>query len=69
MAVLDRVPVDAITTQAREVDVRRVLLTLLALVPFLLGWAAGAIVTAVLWACAAVKAGWVDARRRDAASG
>lgn len=42
----------------------RLVLTLLALVPYVLGWAVGAVVTAVVWTWAAVVAGWRDGRRR-----
>lgn len=46
-----------------RVDVVRVLLTLLALLPYVLGWVAGAAVTATAWTWAAVVVGWRDARR------
>lgn len=67
--MLDRVPVDDITERARQVDFSRVLLTLLALIPFLVGWLAGSLFMAVAWTGAAVKAGWMQARQRDLASG
>lgn len=41
----------------------RALLTALALVPYVLGWCAGAVVTAVAWTWTAVVVGWRDARR------
>jgi hypothetical protein len=61
-AVLDRIPVDQITAEARQVNVGRSLLALLALIPFIVGWVAAAIVTAVAWVWAAVKAGWREVR-------
>lgn len=63
MTVLDRMPVDDITKQAREVDVARLVLALVALIPFLLGWVAGKAVLSLAWLGLAVKAGWADARR------
>lgn len=68
MAVLDRVPVDEITEQARQVHLGRVVLTVLAAVLFSVGWLAGAVFMALAWSGTAVKVGWLDARRRDAAS-
>jgi len=54
------------TARARRsyrVDVLRVLLTVLAMVPYVAGWVAGAVVTAAAWTWAAVVVGWRDARR------
>lgn len=62
-AVIDRIPVEQITAEAKKVDVGRAVLSLLALIPFLLGWLAGKIVLAVAWIGLAVKAGWLEARR------
>lgn len=62
-AVLDRIPVEKITADAKKVDVGRALLSLLALIPFIIGWIAGKIVLAVAWIGLAVKAGWLEARR------
>lgn len=65
--VLERVPVDRITAEARDVDLGRALLTVVAAVLFAVGWLAGKVVggliTAVAWSLAAVKVGWVEARR------
>jgi uncharacterized protein (DUF697 family) len=61
--VLDRVPVDEITAEARQVDVGRALLSVFGLVFFAVGWLAGSAVTAVAWCGLAVKAGWLEARR------
>ena len=60
--LLDRVPVDRITEQAREVRPGRTILTLIAGLLFGLGWVL-AKVFAVLWLCftwswAAVRVGW-----------
>lgn len=66
MTVLDRVPVDRITEQARELHPGRTLLTLLAALLYGLGWLAGKTVMGVwfvlAWSFAAVKVGWTDAR-------
>lgn len=69
MAVLDRVPVDEITEQARQVHFGRVLLTVFAAVFFAAGWVAGAAFMAVAWCGTAVKVGWVEGRHRNVASG
>lgn len=65
--VLERVPVDRITAEARDVDLGRALLTVVAAVLFAVGWLAGKVVggliAAVAWSLAAVKVGWVEARR------
>jgi hypothetical protein len=64
--VLTRAPVDLITEQARRVRVGRVLLTLLAGVFYLAGWAAGKAAMAVVWCAVAVKVGWQEARKAPA---
>lgn len=68
-AVLDRVPVEQITAEAKKVDVGRAVLSLLALIPFLIGWLAGKAVVAVAWMWLAVKAGWIEARKPARATG
>lgn len=64
--MLDRVPVQRITTEAREVHFRRTALTLLAGLFWSLGWSVGKAFTAVWLALAfvavAVRIGWSDAR-------
>lgn len=71
MAVLDRVPVDRITTQARDIQFRRVLLTLLAGLFFAVGWSVaklfGVLWLAVAWSVTAVKVGWQEGRKTTAA--
>lgn len=66
MAVLDRVPVDRITDQARQVHPVRTLLTVLAGLLYGLGWVVAktfmALWFAGAWCAVAVKVGWVDAR-------
>jgi hypothetical protein len=62
MAVLDRVPLDRINTEARDVEIGRAVLTVLAGVLFAVGWLAaktvGLLVLAVAWSVAAVRVGW-----------
>jgi hypothetical protein len=64
--LLDRVPVERITTEARQVHFGRTLLTLLAGLFWLVGWSVGKAFTAVWLALAfvavAVRIGWSDAR-------
>lgn len=65
-SVLDRVPVDRITTEAREVRFLRTLLTLVAGVLWGVGWVAGKVLggiwLALAWSATAVKVGWIEAR-------
>lgn len=67
MATLDQLlddnRVDEISAQARQVDVGRVLLTLLAAVFYAIGWIAGKAVLAVVWCAIAVKIGFQEARK------
>jgi hypothetical protein len=60
--LLDRVPVDRIRDEAREIHVGRVLLSLLVGFFWLLGWLAGKVVLGVQFCAAAVKVGWLEAR-------
>lgn len=66
MAVLDRVPVDHITDQARQADPAKVVLTVIAGVLFGLGWITakvfGTLWLALAWAAVAVKVGWEQGR-------
>jgi hypothetical protein len=59
------IPVDEISAEARQVDMARVVLTVLAVPLYVAGWLAGKVFLALAWAGLAVKAGWRDARRRD----
>lgn len=65
-ALLERVPVDRITAEAREIHPGRALLTVIAAVLYGIGWVAAKTVAvvwlAVAWSYAAVKVGWSDAR-------
>lgn len=67
--VLDRVPVERITAEAREVQFARTLLTLIAGFFYAIGWLAGKVLgtlfLAVVWSWTAVKVGWVEARARE----
>lgn len=62
MAVLEHVPVDRISVEARQVHLGRVLLTLFAALFFAIGWVAGKAFLAVAWCGVAVKVGWQEAR-------
>lgn len=65
-ALLDRVPVDQISEQAREVRFSRTLLTVIAGILFGLGWvvakAFGLAWLALAWSATAVKVGWQEGR-------
>jgi hypothetical protein len=56
--ITQRVPLDEITAQARQVRLGRLLLTLIAAVFFGLGWMAGRFFLGVAWCAVAVKVGW-----------
>ena len=64
-STLDRVPVDAITAQAREVKPGRTALTVIAAVLFGLGWVTAKVCAVawlgVMWSGVAVREGWRDA--------
>lgn len=66
-AVLDRVPIDRISAEAREVRFGRTLLTVLAALFFGIGWlvakAFGLVWVVVAWVGVAVKIGWMEARK------
>jgi hypothetical protein len=51
-------------TANRQLQVGRIVLTVLAAPLWLLGWLAGTVALAILWMCAAIKLGWTDSRRR-----
>ena len=50
--------------RAAEVDVRLVILSVLAAPFFVLGWVVGGFVSAVLWVCAALAEGFDSGRGR-----
>ncbi len=66
MSVIDRVPVRAITAEARAVPLHKLLLTLIAGVLFGIGWLAAKAFMGVgfvlAWCVAAARVGWRDAR-------
>lgn len=61
MTVLDRVPLERISAEARQVQVGRLLLTLLAGLFYLIGWLVAKLLIGVVWCCVAVKVGYVEA--------
>lgn len=74
MAVwVDRVPVERITREARQVHFWRSVLTLLAGLLFGLGWLAAkafaVLWLAGVWSATAVKVGWQEGRRGAAGTG
>lgn len=66
MTLLERVPVERISAEARQVDVGHTVLTLLAAVLYGIGWLAGKVLgtiwLAIAWSATAVKVGWTEAR-------
>jgi hypothetical protein len=69
-AVLERVPVDRITAEAKDIQFWRTVLTVLAGLLYGLGWVTAKTFTvlwrAVVWVGVAVKVGWQDARKSEA---
>ncbi len=69
--ILNRVPVERITAQARQVHAGRTLLTLLAGAFFLAGWVAFRVAAlawlALAWCAVATREGWREARKAEAA--
>lgn len=61
-SLAERVPVDRISAEAREVRFARTVLVLIAAFFFGVGWLAGKTWLAVAWAATAVKLGWQEAR-------
>jgi hypothetical protein len=73
LAMRAAVAAEQVRAEARDVDPVRVLLTVLAVVPFVLGWVAGALVRVVwallAWSWAAAVVGWRMARGVDGGGG
>jgi hypothetical protein len=72
--ILDRVPLERISEEAKQVDVGRAVLTAIAAVLFAIGWISGKVFTivaqilvyvirGVAWSAVAVKLGWTEARK------
>ena len=61
--LLERIPVEEISAQARQARPARAVLTVIAAVFFGLGWLAGRSVLAVSWAAVAVREGWREGRQ------
>ncbi len=66
-AILDRVPVEEITAEAREVKFGRTLLTVIAGILYGIGWvvakAFNGLWLVMAWCAVAVKLGWMEARK------
>lgn len=60
--VLERVPVDRITTQARQVRFGHTILTIIAAVFFSIGWVVAKVWLAIVWCAVAIQVGWQEAR-------
>jgi hypothetical protein len=68
-AVLERVPVDRIRSEARNIQFTVVVLTLFAALFWSVGWVAGKAWGTVAWSMAAVKVGWQEARMSPVSDG
>ena len=69
VTLLDRIPVDDITAQAREVHFGRVLLTVIAAVFWSIGWVTAKAFLAVAWCAVAVRQGWREGRQAAVSHG
>jgi hypothetical protein len=76
MAVMTQVRLDRldrITAEARDVEIGRAILTLIAAVLFAIGWVAAKVVGVVwlslAWSATAVRLGWSEARASQAPQG
>jgi hypothetical protein len=67
--ITQRVPLDQITREARQVRFGVVLLTVLAGVFFAIGWLAGRLFLGVAWCAVAVKVGWQAGRAHSGPAG
>ncbi|MCP2327600.1 hypothetical protein HDA40_006107 [Hamadaea flava] len=65
MTALDRVDVDAIRTRAAQINFRRLLLTLIVGLFWLIGFAARRAFVAAAYLAAAVQVGWREAGPPD----
>lgn len=67
-SIFETVPLDRITTEAREVRFGRIILTLLAGLFYGLGWVTAKVFSvswrAMAWLATAVKVGWQEGRKK-----
>lgn len=72
LSILDRIPVDRINTEARQIQFGRAVLTLLAGLLYVIGWTVAKVFAviwlALTWSWTAVKLGWQEGRRRSLAA-
>jgi hypothetical protein len=61
-SIAERVQLDEITAQARQVRFGRMLLTVFAAVFFAIGWTVGRVFFALAWCGVAVRVGWQAGR-------
>lgn len=65
MTMLTAERLDQIQREATKLEPAKVALTIIAFIPFLLGWIAGKTWTAISWTITAMKVGWQAARERE----
>jgi hypothetical protein len=58
------IPVARISAQARQANIGRALLTMIAAMLYAPGWLVGKVFLGAAWACVAVRVGFQDARGR-----
>lgn len=57
-SLTERIPLDEITAQARQVRFGRTLLNIIAFTLIMIGKSAGLLWLTVVWSCLAVREGW-----------
>jgi hypothetical protein len=62
MTILDRVDVDSVSREAREVSFTHVVLTIFTAVFFFMGWTVAKTWLSFSWAGVAIRAGWREGR-------
>lgn len=71
--MIERIPLERITTEAREVHFARTVATFIAGLLWMLGWAVakvfGVVWFAAAWSATAVKVGWDEGRKARVAGG
>lgn len=71
--MIERIPLERISTEAREIHFGRTMATLIAALLYVLGWlvakAFGVLWYAAAWSATAVKVGWDEGRKARVAGG
>jgi hypothetical protein len=67
MAIINsRVDLDRLDAEAREVDFRRVVMTVIVALFFAIGWVVGRLWIGMVWSALAIREGWREGSKRTA---